>query len=404
MVALLALLAAGGLSVPAFTAYSHPDSEALRFERDGVSGWTDPSTRLVWHGWFPGGGSVRAAVRLDLPSGARAALSLTVGRRTARAEAVGADGEETVDFGDFPLPSREGWVAFALSCRAPLPAEARVLALELSGDRAAQARFNLTERRNAASVHIGYPLPDGVRAAWFYNEVEAVTDPLHTFYMACGFRRGYFGMQVNSPTERRVIFSVWDSGDEAVDRSLVPEENRVRLLRKGPGVYAGDFGNEGTGGHSHVKVPWVTGRRYAFLLNARPVGGKTVYTAWYREVGEPRWTLVASFLAPKDGGYLQGLHSFNENFWGTNGDLLRRALYGPAWIRTPDGKWLELTEARFTHDGHGRENRLDYSLRVADGRFELSNGGFVGGGVRYGDRLHRPASGRPPVLGSLVAE
>ena len=42
-----------------------------------------------------------------------------------------------------------------------------------------------------------------------------------TYYMACGWHRGYFGMQVNSPTERRIIFSVWDSGGEAVDRSKV---------------------------------------------------------------------------------------------------------------------------------------------------------------------------------------
>ncbi|MEJ5171340.1 MAG: DUF3472 domain-containing protein [Fimbriimonadales bacterium] len=404
MLSLLALLAAGGLSVPAFTAYASPEPEALRFDKEGARGWKDPSARLVWCGWFPGGGSVQASVRLDLPTGFRARLVLRVGSRSVPAVAEGGEGEESVAFGEFSLPRREGWVPFQLAALEGLPPEARVLALDLQGDPVAQARFNLTERRNAASVHISYPVPEGVRAEWFYNEVEAVTDPLHTFYMACGFRRGYLGMQVNSPTERRVIFSVWDSGDEAVDRSRVPEENRVRLLRKGDGVYAGDFGNEGTGGHSHAKVPWVAGRRYAFLLHARPIGDKTVYTAWYRAVGEPRWNLVASFLAPKDGRYLEGLHSFNENFWGTNGHLLRRALFGPAWVCSPEGAWHELTEARFTHDGHGRENRLDYSLRVVDGRFELSNGGFVGGGVRYGDRRTRAATGRPPRLGPLVGE
>lgn len=30
------------------------------------------------------------------------------------------------------------------------------------------------------------------------------------YYMACGWHRGYLGMQVNSPTERRIIFSVRD--------------------------------------------------------------------------------------------------------------------------------------------------------------------------------------------------
>jgi hypothetical protein len=37
--------------------------------------------------------------------------------------------------------------------------------------------------------------------------------------MAYDRYQGYFGMQVNSPTERRIIFSVWDSGGEAVVRN-----------------------------------------------------------------------------------------------------------------------------------------------------------------------------------------
>ena len=64
------------------------------------------------------------------------------------------------------------------------------------------------------------------------------TDPVGSYYMACGFRRGYFGIQVNSPTERRIIFSVWDSGTEAVDRSKVSAEDRVQLMGKGEGVVA----------------------------------------------------------------------------------------------------------------------------------------------------------------------
>ncbi|WP_221410979.1 DUF5077 domain-containing protein [Elizabethkingia sp. JS20170427COW] len=45
---------------------------------------------------------------------------------------------------------------------------------------------------------------------WLYEEVEVPKgyDPLSTFYMAIGFYRGYFGMQTNSDTERRVLFSV----------------------------------------------------------------------------------------------------------------------------------------------------------------------------------------------------
>jgi hypothetical protein len=46
-------------------------------------------------------------------------------------------------------------------------------------------------------------------------------------------------------------------------------------------------------------------------------------------------------------------------------------------VRTTAGEWIELKEARFTHDGTGKENRLDRSGGVRGDRFYLSNGGFV---------------------------
>ena len=82
----------------------------------------------------------------------------------------------------------------------------------LDGPAIADAHFNLDPRRNAASVHLTYSTPKDAPIELFYNEVTAVADPVATYYMACGFARGYFGMQVNSATERRIIFSVWDSG------------------------------------------------------------------------------------------------------------------------------------------------------------------------------------------------
>jgi len=145
----------------------------------------------------------------------------------------------------------------------------------------------------------------------FYCEVTALEDPLWTFYMACGWHRGYFGMQVNSPTERRIIFSVWDSGSEAVDRRKVGEEDRVSLVAKGPGVYSGDFGNEGTGGHSHLKYLWKTGEKQRFIVTARPTDPThTIFSGFYYHPEDKKWMLISSWKAPKEGGYLRGLHSF----------------------------------------------------------------------------------------------
>ena len=106
--------------------------------------------------------------------------------------------------------------------------------------------------------------------------------PLWTYFEACGWHRGYFGMQVNSPTERRIIFSVWDNGKEAVNRSKVGEADRTTLVAKGEGVNAGDFGNEGTGGHSHLIYNWKTGAKQRFIVTAKPTDAThTVYSGYW---------------------------------------------------------------------------------------------------------------------------
>ena len=140
--------------------------------------------------------------------------------------------------------------------------------------------------------------------------------------MACGWDRGYFGMQVNSPTERRIIFSVWDSGNEAVDRKKVEEQDRVKLVAKGNGVDAGDFGNEGTGGHSHWVYNWKTGERQRFIVTAKPTDAThTIFSGYYFHPEKKKWVLISSWKAPKAGGYLRGFYSFSENFGGSNGHL-----------------------------------------------------------------------------------
>ena len=193
-------------------------------------------------------------------------------------------------------------------------------------------------------------MPKDTKVAAFYCEVTALEDPIWTYYMACGWHRGYFGMQVNSPTERRIIFSVWDSGSKPQNRGKVADEDRVTLVAKGEGVDAGDFGGEGTGGHGPPLVyPWKTGEKQRFLVTAKPVDDShTVFSGYYFHPDKQQWMLISSWKAPKEGGYLRRLYSFSENFGGANSQLRRKALYGNQWIRSSDGKWLELTTATFT--------------------------------------------------------
>ncbi len=412
--------ASDSLTIPGCTAYAdpNPEPEGLRIsERSGLKGWSDPSEKISWFGEIKTPGRMDCAVALRLPADAVSKLRLTVSptpaltkllSRTAgevralpaaqshEASARGQGGERVVvSFGSFEIGT--GYQRFTLESLNPPGQPAGDLeSLLLSGPPAADAHFNLKPRRNAASVHLAYPV-NWTNVDAFYCEVTAVDDPVWTFYMACGWHRGYFGMQVNGATERRIIFSVWDSGNEAVDRDKVEAENRVRLVAKGEGVYAGDFGNEGTGGHSHLNFMWKTGEKQRFYITAKPAGTNHVsFSGYYFRPDKREWMLISSWDAPKECGHLRGLHSFSENFGGANGHLRRKALYGNQWVHLANGEWHELTTASFSHDPTGRSDRLDRFMEVEGNQFFLSHGGYIPGTTKFGEKFTRMPVGKPP--------
>jgi hypothetical protein len=395
----LAAAAHGELRVPAFTAYGDPRPDALRVgPRGGITNWSDPAQNVIWFGEIKTSGKLAAALEITVPQDSISKLRLTIDGESREATITGSGAAQTLAFGEFNI-TKMGYVRFELASRNPpgVPA-GDVATLILDGPATKDAHFSLEPRRNAASVHLNYSTPNDAKIEWFYNEVTAVEDPVYTFYMACGFSRGYFGMQVNGPNERRIIFSVWDagSGANAKDRSTVAGENRTQLLAKGDAVVASVFGGEGTGGHSHLVHPWKTGEPQRFLLVARtPDATHTDYSGYWFRPDQKKWMLIATFRAPKDGGLLHGLHSFSENFGGSNGHLRRKALYGPQWIRTTDGAWYELTEASFSHDPAGKGARLDRFMGIEDGRFFLSHGGFIPGFTKSGEKFTRPATTPP---------
>jgi hypothetical protein len=387
------------LRVPACTAYLEPDPDGADVSpRAGVSNWTDPALQVLWFGEIKTPGELDCSLLLRLPAVAESKLRLTVAGKGREAVAKGMGNDAVkVDFGSFDVPAA-GYQRFTLqSLNEPGRDAGNLEALVLEGPAAAGAHFNLEERRNAASVHLFYPMGGASNVDGFYCEVTGVETPVWTYFEACGWHRGYLGMQVNSPTERRIIFSVWDSGHERADRNEVGPEDRVTLVAKGEGVIAGDFGHEGTGGHSHLVHDWKTGQQQRFLVTAIPVDAThTVYGGYWFEPEEKKWKLISSWKAPKDGGYLHGLYSFCENFGGSNGQLRRKGLYGNQWFHTADGQWHEQTAATFSHDPTGRADRLDRCMGVEEGQFFLSTGGFIPGCTQYGARFTRPATARPP--------
>lgn len=245
--------------------------------------------------------------------------------------------------------------------------------------------------RRGPSVHLGYSLPRE-NVEWFYNEVIVPEegDIPSSYYMACGFGQGYFGMQNNTPHKRRVLFSVW-SPFETDNPADIPDSLRVTLVKKGENTKIGEFGNEGSGGQSYIHYDWKPGERCRFLMGVKPDGkGNTEYTAYFYDNTKSKWILVASFRRPKTSTWYTGAHSFLENFNPVMGYINRKACYTNQWARTADGKWVPVTKARFTCDTTGHQQmRLDYTGGVEGDKFFLSMGGFFDDYMKSGTTFER---------------
>lgn len=273
--------------------------------------------------------------------------------------------------------------------------------------------------RRGPSVHLNYQMPEKVEAEWFYNEITVPkgNDVIGSYFMANGFAEGYFGIQVNSLTERRVLFSVW-SPFSTDNPKEIPESHKIVMLRKGTNVHAGEFGNEGAGGQSYLRYNWKAETTYKFLLHAAPgtvvpkpnpgdgtvdlvdvAASTTTYTAYFFSPELNQWQLIASFKRPKTQTYLKRLHSFLENFIPENGNETRKVIFSNQWICDAKGNWIELNKARFTIDNTGRINyRKDYiGGLLADG-FYLQNCGFFDGFLPANTTLTRAIMNKKPTI------
>ncbi|TWU15671.1 DUF3472 domain-containing protein [Allorhodopirellula heiligendammensis] len=255
--------------------------------------------------------------------------------------------------------------------------------------------------RRGPSVHLHYHLPKDTDVTYAYSEitVPAGQDAIGSYFMANGFGEGYFGMQVNSNTERRVLFSVW-SPFHTDNPNEIPDEDRIRTLAKGTDVRAQDFGNEGSGGQSYMIYPWQAGATYRFLTKVTPDGdGNTHYTSWFGDKAAGEWRLIASFQRPKTDKHLTGFHSFLENFSPEYGNAERSAHYGNQWVRDTAGKWHEITSMKFTGDNTARaRQRLDYAGGSKQASFFLRNCGFFDDQVALDQTFERASSGAQPEI------
>jgi hypothetical protein len=226
--------------------------------------------------------------------------------------------------------------------------------------------------RAARSVHLSYPAPG---ATLFYNEMVVEKSTGGSYFMACGWSRGYFGIQELVDHRKAILFSVWDAGD--AEKSKVSAEERVECLYQAPDVKIRRFGGEGTGGQCMGDFKWVLGETNRFVVKAEVEGEKTSYTGYVYAAEKKEWKRLVTFRVRTGGDPLRGLYLFVEDFRrdGESVKEVRMARYGNGWVRLGDGDWRPLNQARFTASNSSFEAKETIDAGFDGAWFYLVTGG-----------------------------
>ncbi|MFC4380512.1 DUF3472 domain-containing protein [Chryseobacterium bernardetii] len=281
----------------------------------------------------------------------------------------------------------------------------------------------------APSIHMNMTAPTG-NMEYFYTEVTVPPggDPLYTYYMTSGNGQGYAGIQTNSATERRFLFSIWAAIEESDPSALKVKYNPkiVRVCNQPqyrPGITYSVFGGEGTGGQSYLNVKWETGKTYKVLLRIRPhpdqvrFPNSTLYKAWFHNGTE--WIFMCEWrrqeVLPGDKGVTQSTVKgpywytsaghFIEDFNGQMGAAEHKAYFTNHWFITDQGQYVEPINYIFT--GDQAQGRADVAGGViSSGEYAnaiyMRSGGYFTDYTSFTNPFTKPSPAIKPQL-DLIA-
>jgi hypothetical protein len=209
-------------------------------------------------------------------------------------------------------------------------------------------------------------------ATCVYGEITVLATHHAVYYCGANWHPGepaggYCGIQHNGPTERRTIFSIWDTSP-ALHPKVTQADSKTVFNR---------FGGEGEGAHTHMLWEWRVGDTFQFFVRKRPgtATGTTDACYYLYDRSSRKWRHSATITSPNgsekskpsvatiSGG---GLASFLENFRGTDRDVPKLALYR-LWLGNGaddmkclthaqgDGTWGQLHDTYFLAEGGRRE-------------------------------------------------
>jgi hypothetical protein len=230
---------------------------------------------------------------------------------------------------------------------------------------------------DARSVHSWYNetwYQASPETAEFYIELSVTESHPGTYFMAIGFKHGYFGIQQLTPaylrryncqdTDKLILFSLWNK-DGSPETNAKPDQKAI-IIPRSPGVHEGTFSGEGAGLQAYKCFAWQPNVTYKFYIRAYlesqinpPYTEKgSVYQAYF-QAPDGEWQFIAEGKRPAGGILLRDTYSFIEDFM-RNGDnegvaaqdrspfQSRFARYMNPWFKNQSGDWIAFQKTMFT--------------------------------------------------------
>ena len=209
---------------------------------------------------------------------------------------------------------------------------------------------------NVRGQHLWWNLEKQDKAVCLYGEITVLATHPAVYYCGANWHPGeaaggYCGIQDNSPTERRTIFSIWDTSP-----TLHPQTTKAD-----PQTVFNRFGGEGEGAHSHMPWDWKVGDTFQFFVRKQPgaAAGTTDAAYYIFDRKAKKWRHSATITCPNGDKKTEAsvatigggaVASFLENYLGKDRDIAKLALYR-LWLGNDLSTMKSLTRARRRHLG-----------------------------------------------------
>jgi hypothetical protein len=240
------------------------------------------------------------------------------------------------------------------------------------------------ERTFAATEALNWNTRGQPNITCIYGEITVLASIPSIYF--CGAQwdgvGGYCGIQHNSPTERRTIFSIWDTAPTLRPRVTAADKETV----------FNRFGGEGEGAHTHMIWNWKYGETFRFFLQKRPgATPSTTDTRYYIFDPARQWRHSATINSPNGdknrGTTFDGVVSWIENFgdFQATAATPKIALYS-LWVGDSVDGLKHLTRSGGA-SGSGRWGQLRSAYFLAEGSPEQLAKAFAKLEPQYGQPI-----------------